>query len=59
MRANLWRVLNIQPGEERLALLLVAEMFLLGIGFNFVETSVFPPKPCFARDRDADPGTYP
>ena len=36
------RLFNVQPGEGRLALLLFAEMFLLGIGFNFVETSVFP-----------------
>lgn len=36
------RLFNIQAGEERLAFLLFAEMFLLGVGFNFVETSVFP-----------------
>jgi len=42
MLASLQRVLKVQPGEERLTLLLFVEMFLLGIGFNFVETSVFP-----------------
>ena len=42
MSATIRRLFNIQPGEERLAFLLFAEMFLLGIGFNFVETAVFP-----------------
>lgn len=48
------RLLNIQSGEERLAFLLFAEMFLLGIGFNFVETSSFP---LFLSEFDA--GTLP
>ena len=42
MSPILRRLFNIQPGEEQLAFLLFAEMFLLGIGFNFVETAVFP-----------------
>lgn len=42
MRDSFQRILNIQQGEGRLVFLLFAEIFLLGIGFNFVETSVFP-----------------
>jgi len=42
MTATLRRLFNVQPGEGQLTLLLFAEMFLLGIGFNFVETAVFP-----------------
>jgi hypothetical protein len=34
--------LGIRPEEERLALLLFVESFLLGVGFNFLETSAFP-----------------
>lgn len=36
------RFLKVEAGESRLVALLFAEIFLLGIGFNFVETSVFP-----------------
>jgi len=36
------RLFNVQSGEGQLTLLLFAEMFFLGIGFNFVETAVFP-----------------
>ena len=42
MTATLRRLFNIQSGEGQLTFLLFAEMFLLGIGFNFVETAVFP-----------------
>ena len=42
MSATLRRLFNIQSGEGQLTFLLFAEMFLLGIGFNFVETAVFP-----------------
>ena len=42
MPAALRRLFNIQSGEGQLTFLLFAEMFLLGIGFNFVETAVFP-----------------
>ena len=54
MRASLQRILNVQAGEGRLTFLLFAEMFLLGVGFNFVETSVFP---LFLSEFDA--GTLP
>jgi HEAT repeat protein len=40
--ASLKRLFNIHPGEERLTFLLFALIFLLGVAFNFVETSVFP-----------------
>jgi hypothetical protein len=33
---------GIRPEDERLALLLFVESFLLGVGFNFLETSAFP-----------------
>lgn len=42
MTASIRRLFHIQPGEERLTFLLFALLFLLGIAFNFVETSVFP-----------------
>ena len=42
MPTALRRLFSIQPGEEQLTLLLFAQMFLIGIGNNFVETSVFP-----------------
>ncbi len=42
MSAIVRRLFNVQSGEGQLTLLLFAEMFLLGIGFNFVETAVFP-----------------
>ena len=42
MSVTLRRLFNIQSGEGQLTFLLFAEMFLLGIGFNFVETAVFP-----------------
>lgn len=42
MRDSLQRFLNVQTGEGKLVFLLFAEMFLLGTGFNFIETSVFP-----------------
>ena len=42
MPAVLRRLFSIQTGEEQLTFLLFAQMFLIGIGNNFVETSVFP-----------------
>lgn len=42
MAVSIRRFLNVQPGEGRLTFLLFALIFLLGIAFNFVETSVFP-----------------
>jgi HEAT repeat protein len=48
------RFLKIEAGESRLVALLFAEIFLLGIGFNFVETAVFP---LFLSEFDA--GTLP
>ena len=42
MREFLRRYLGTRPDEERLVFLLFAELFLLGIGFNFIETAVFP-----------------
>jgi len=42
MRNWLRRYLGTRPDEERLVFLLFAELFLLGIGFNFIETAVFP-----------------
>ena len=48
------RFLKVESGESRLVVLLFAEIFLLGIGFNFIETSVFP---LFLSEFDA--GTLP
>ncbi len=42
MATRLARLFSIQPGEERVTFLLFSEFFLLGVVFNFVETSVFP-----------------
>lgn len=40
MVASIRRFFHIQPGEARLTFLLFALLFLLGIAFNFVETSL-------------------